>query len=96
MAMFVRLLLIAGYDSTSSFILAWMVEIARRPELKAALREEQDGIFCDGANLFKSLHDGTPLLDRTLLEVGRMYPPAPGISICCCSSNSSSNTCTCS
>jgi len=73
----VMTLLFAGHDTTTSTVAFMLHELARRPELIAALREEQDraldGMAPDAEAL---MGGGLELLEMVLDETLRMYPPA--------------------
>jgi cytochrome P450 len=73
----VMTLLFAGHDTTTSTIGFMFYELARRPELVTALREEQERVLGgeppDAALL---LRGGLELLEMVQDETLRMYPPA--------------------
>lgn len=56
--------LYAGFDTTTSLLVSFWVAVTAQPELVAALREES-----------LAGKEERPLLDATLLETERLYPP---------------------
>jgi retinoid hydroxylase len=73
----VMTLLFAGHDTTTSTIAFMFHELARHPDVVAALREEQDhmlgGERADAAMLMSGRLE---LLEMVMDETLRMYPPA--------------------
>jgi retinoid hydroxylase len=70
-------LLFAGHDTTTSTIGFMFYELARHPDIAAALRDEQDSVLGDerpDAALLMSKR--LELLEMVLDETLRMYPPA--------------------
>lgn len=72
---FLAILLIAGHDSGMTMYSRALWELAGRPALLAALREElEDAGAAPGAALSTDVLDRLPALNRLLLEVGRLFP----------------------
>jgi cytochrome P450 len=73
----VMTLLFAGHDTTTSTLAFMFYELARRPDIVAALREEQDRVLGgerpDAAMLMSGKLE---LLEMVQDETLRMYPPA--------------------
>jgi cytochrome P450 len=73
----VMTLLFAGHDTTTSTIGFMFYELARRPDLIAALRDEQERVLGDEPPDAESLMSGRlELLVMVQDETLRMYPPA--------------------
>lgn len=62
--------LFAGYDTTSSMLTSFWVELARRPDVHAAIRDESRQLSASAAP-----GDGGPWLKAALLETERLEPP---------------------
>lgn len=73
------LMVIAGSDTTSNALSITIFELSKKPELVKRLREEIDGLFPDDAPIddFKKLRDNAPLINATLNEALRLWPPVP-------------------
>jgi cytochrome P450 len=73
----VMTLLFAGHDTTTSTIGFMFYELARHPDVVAALREEQARILGDDSpDAALLMSGGLELLEMVLDETLRMYPPA--------------------
>jgi cytochrome P450 len=73
----VMTLLFAGHDTTTSTIGFMFYELARHPDVAAALREEQDRVLGGDRPDAAALMSGQlELLEMVLDETLRMYPPA--------------------
>jgi cytochrome P450 len=73
----VMTLMFAGHDTTTSTVAFMFYELARHPEIAAALRDEQDRLLGDGRLDASLLMSGRlALLEMVLDETLRMYPPA--------------------
>jgi cytochrome P450 len=73
----VMTLLFAGHDTTTSTIAFMFYELARQPEIAAALREEQDRVLGGERPDASMLMSGElGLLEMVQDETLRMYPPA--------------------
>jgi retinoid hydroxylase len=69
-------LLLAGHQSTTSLITFFCMVLAQRPDICQKLRDEQKYLESPSLNL-ESLKQMT-YLERTIEEVGRIYPPIAG------------------
>jgi cytochrome P450 len=73
----VMTLLFAGHDTTTSTIGFMFYELARHPDVVAALREEQARILGDESpDAALLMSGGLELLEMVLDETLRLYPPA--------------------
>jgi cytochrome P450 len=73
----VMTLLFAGHDTTASTVAFMLYELARHPEVAAALREEQDQVLGGEPPDAEVLMSGRlGLLEMALDETLRLYPPA--------------------
>ena len=73
----VMTLLFAGHDTTTSTVAFMFYELARHPDVVAALREEQDRVLGDERPDAGMLMSGKlELLEMVQDETLRMYPPA--------------------
>jgi cytochrome P450 len=73
----VMTLMFAGHDTTTSTIAFMFYELARRPDITAALREEQQRVLGDQRPDARMLMSGElQLLQMVEDETLRMYPPA--------------------
>ncbi len=72
------ILTFAGHETTASMLTSLLVALRDHPEIAARLRDEQREVR-GGAPLTSEVLDRLPLLDATLREVERMWPP---ISMC--------------
>jgi len=71
-----KLLLIAGYETTS-IALSWaLVDLAQNPEVQAKLREEVTQ-FSTADPTWEQLFNSLPYLDAVAQEVLRVHPPIP-------------------
>jgi cytochrome P450 len=70
-------LLFAGHDTTTATLTFLLYELAGAPAAREALEAELDALVPDGRPSPEQL-DGTrlPVLERTLMETLRRYPPA--------------------
>jgi retinoid hydroxylase len=71
------LLLFAGHETTTSLITSFCMVVAQRPDILAQLRAEQDSVNLDLPLNLELLKQMT-VLDRTIKEVERLYPPIGG------------------
>ncbi len=71
------LLLFAGHDTTTSFLLSTVRALALHPEALSKAQREQDALDIRGALTPDHLQRMT-YLGQVLMEVERMYPPVPG------------------
>jgi cytochrome P450 len=73
----VMTLLFAGHDTTTSTIAFMFHELAARPDVVAAMREEQESVLGDGRPDASILMSGQlERLEMVMDETLRMYPPA--------------------
>lgn len=73
----VMTLLFAGHDTTTSTVAFMFYELARHPEIVAALRDEQERVLGGAAPAAQQLTgEALPLLEMVTDETLRMYPPA--------------------
>jgi cytochrome P450 len=68
------ILMFAGHETTTSLLTSLMMALRDHPAAAAALVEEQRRVVGDGPLRPEQLRD-LPLLDATLREVERLYPP---------------------
>lgn len=68
------ILMFAGHETTTSLLTSLLMALRDHPEAAAALVAEQRRVVGDGALRAEHLRD-LPLLDATLKEVERLYPP---------------------
>jgi cytochrome P450 len=73
------LIVIAGSDTTSNALAFTLFELAKKPELVKQLREEISGLFPDDTPIddFKKVRDEAPLINASLTEALRLWPPVP-------------------
>ena len=69
-------LMFAGHDTSTSTITFLLYELARHPEALRRIRAEQDEVLGALAPTATDVATGLPLLDMTLDETLRLYPPA--------------------
>jgi cytochrome P450 len=72
----VMTLMFAGHDTSTSTLTFMLHELARHPDVLAALREEQDRVLGGATPTPEQLEREMPYLDMVLDEVLRLYPPA--------------------
>ena len=72
----VMTLMFAGHDTSTSTLTFMMYELARHPEVRARLCEEQDRVLGGAAPTVDQLEREMPYLEMVLDEVLRLYPPA--------------------
>jgi cytochrome P450 len=72
------ILTFAGHETTSSMLTSLLLALRDHPAVEVQLREEQRSVR-GGASLTAQHLEQLPLLDATLREVERMWPP---ISMC--------------
>jgi cytochrome P450 len=73
------LIVVAGSDTTSNALVFALFELAKKLELVQRLRDEIDSIFPGDTPIddFKKLRDNAPLINATLNETLRLWPPVP-------------------
>jgi cytochrome P450 len=71
------LLLFAGHETTTSLLTSFCMVLARRPDICQKLRDEQEYLGLELPLNLASLKQMT-YLERTIEEVGRIYPPIAG------------------
>ncbi|KAG6328692.1 hypothetical protein ID866_10397 [Astraeus odoratus] len=67
-----RVLLVAGYETTSISMTWALLELARNPHIQSKLREEL--IAFGGEPTYDQLNNGLPYLDGVVHEILRLYP----------------------
>eukprot|EP00960_Hanusia_phi_P070550 767333-Hanusia_phi.AAC.3 len=72
------MLLIAGHETSASAATCFLMEVTQRHDLRGQLVEEQMKAMEKGQTLAEQLQS-MPLLDKTLQESLRLYPPASGV-----------------
>ncbi|EKX51145.1 cytochrome P450 [Guillardia theta CCMP2712] len=72
------MLLIAGHETSASAATCFLMEVARREDLRVQLVEEQVRAMEGGDPLSVQLQS-MPLLEQALQESLRLYPPASGV-----------------
>jgi cytochrome P450 len=72
----VMTLMFAGHDTAASTLAFMMYELARHPEVREKLYEEQDRVLGGDPPDIERLEREMPYLEMVLDEVLRLYPPA--------------------
>ncbi|KZT22281.1 cytochrome P450 [Neolentinus lepideus HHB14362 ss-1] len=71
----IKVLILAGYETTSISLTWALVELCRKPEIQAKLREELVLNFGASDPTWDQLTNDLPYLDGVVLEVLRLHPP---------------------
>uniref|UniRef100_P9WEI9 Cytochrome P450 monooxygenase claP n=1 Tax=Ampulloclitocybe clavipes TaxID=56467 RepID=CLAP_AMPCV len=70
-----NVLLLAGYETTSISLTWALIELSKKPEKQAKLREELLSQFTSTDPTWEQLTSGLPYLDSVVHEVLRLHPP---------------------
>ncbi|EIW78658.1 cytochrome P450 [Coniophora puteana RWD-64-598 SS2] len=72
-----KVLMIAGYETTAASMTWALVELAKHPDTQAKLRDEVTQI--NGDPTYDQLHNSLPYLDAVVHEILRLHPSVPGL-----------------
>ncbi|KAI0730033.1 cytochrome P450 [Fomitopsis betulina] len=73
----VKVLIMAGYETTSISLSWCLLELSRKPDIQQKLREELLAEFAGKDPTWDQLMTGLPYLDAVVHETLRLHPPLP-------------------